>query len=94
MKGERDAAIRAVAGLAAIAAKQRSGKSAPIQKQNGLFSFFEPIGDRGAQFFRQNRGRLFFPPFLAQIDNAHERHLLFVDPLGKGGQPVFSASAL
>ena len=37
--------------------------------------FLEPIGNRAAQFFRQNRGCLFLPPFLPQIDDADERHL-------------------
>jgi hypothetical protein len=32
MKGERDAAIRAIARFAAVAAQQRRGKTAPIQK--------------------------------------------------------------
>src|SRR4030095_12564507 len=80
MKGERHATIRTVARFAAIAAKQRSGKAAPIQKENGLLAFFQTIGNGGAQSFRQNRGGLFLPAFLAKIDNASQRHLLFSPP--------------
>jgi hypothetical protein len=45
VKGERDAAIGTIARLAAIAAKQRRGKAATIQKQNCLLAFFEAITD-------------------------------------------------
>ena len=31
-----------------------------------------------------------FPPLLAKIDNAHERHLLFVYPLSQCNQLIFS----
>ena len=60
VKCERDAAIRAIAGFAAIAAKQRRGKTAPIQKQDCLLAFFQTIGNGGPQFSRENRDR-FFP---------------------------------
>ena len=45
--------------------------------------FFQAIGDRRAQFLRKDGGRLFFPAFLAQIDDADERHLLLVHALGQ-----------
>src|SRR5437667_6203091 len=54
MKGERDTAIRTLTGLPALAAEQRSGKTAAIQKQNCLFAFGNPSRDSIAQFFRQN----------------------------------------
>ena len=87
MKCERDTAIRTVASLAALAAEQRRGKTTPIQKQNGLFSFGDPRRDRVPQFFRQNRSAL-APRFLAQIDHADERHLAVVDALGKSRELV------
>jgi hypothetical protein len=90
MKGERHAAIGTIARFATIAAQERSGETAPVQEENGLFSFFEPIGNRGSQFLRQDRCRLLFPPLLAKIDNAHEWHLLFVYPLSQCNQPIFS----
>src|ERR1700756_4919186 len=46
MKGQRNTAIRAIASFAATAAKQRSGKAASIQKQDGLFAPFQTAGDR------------------------------------------------
>ena len=52
MKGERHAAIRTVARFAAIAAKKRSGKPAPIQKQDRLLALVQAIGNSGSQFFR------------------------------------------
>src|SRR5438876_4876851 len=52
MEGERDTAVRAIARFAAVAAKQRSGKAAPIQKQNRLLAFLETISDSAAQFVR------------------------------------------
>ena len=79
MKRERDAAIRAISRFATIAAQQRSGKTAPVQKQDRLFSFLEPIGDGVRNFSDRIAAFFSFPPFLAQIDNANERHLLF-DP--------------
>src|SRR5437016_13283361 len=51
MKRERDTAVRAVPGLTAIATEQRGRKAAPIQKQNRLLTFFEPISNRLRQFF-------------------------------------------
>src|ERR1700756_2164630 len=90
MKGEREAAIRTIARFATIDAQERGGETAPVQEQNSLFSFFKPIGNRGAQFLRQDRCRLFFPPLLAKIDNAHEWHLLFVYPLSQCNQLIFS----
>ena len=90
MEGEGDTAIRAIARFAAVAAKQRSGKAAPIQKQNCLLAFLETISDSAAQFFRQNRNRPFFPAFLAKIDNAHERHLPIVHALRQGRQPILA----
>jgi hypothetical protein len=45
VKRERDTAIRAVARFATIAAQQRRGKTAPVQKQNRLLSFLEAIGN-------------------------------------------------
>ena len=92
MKSKRNAAIRTVARFTAIAAKQRRGKSASIQKEDCLFTLFETIGDRLRQPFGQNRGGLFFPAFLAKIDNAHQRHLLFIHPLGKSSQSIFAGS--
>ena len=65
VKGERDAAIRAVARFAATAAKQRCGKPSPIQKQDCLLTFFQAVGDGGAQFFGQDRGRFLLPALLA-----------------------------
>ena len=94
MKSERDAAVRAVARFAAITAKQRRGKPAPVQKQNCLLAFFQTISNRGSQLFRQDRGCLFLPAFLAKIDNAHERHLLFVHALGENGQPIFARARI
>jgi hypothetical protein len=48
MKGERDAAIGTIARFATIAAQERSRETAPVQEQNGLFSFFEPVSNRRA----------------------------------------------
>src|SRR6266705_2776107 len=61
MKGERHAAIRTVARFAAIAAKKRSGKPAPIQKQDRLFPlvivlvFF--IDNNQPEFFERRENR-------------------------------------
>src|SRR4029077_14239144 len=90
MRRERDTAIRTVARFTAIAAQERSGKPAPVQKQDRLLSFFEAIGNGLRQFLGQNGGFLSLPSFLAQIDNTHERHLLFIDALGEGSEPVLS----
>ena len=90
MKRERDTAIRAIARLAAIAAQQRRGKPAPVQKQNRLLSFLEAIGNGLRQFLGQNGGFLFLPSFLAQIDNTHERHLLLIDALRERNEPGLS----
>ena len=90
MKRERDTAIRTIARFTAIAAQQRSGKPAPVQKQNRLLSFLEAIGNGLRQFLGQNGGFLFLPSFLAQIDNTHERHLLLIDALRERNEPVFS----
>src|SRR5207244_11414866 len=57
--------------------------------QDCLLSLLHTIANRGAQFFRQDRCRLLFPPLLAKIDNAHKWHLFFVDPLCKCNQPIF-----
>jgi hypothetical protein len=89
MKGERDAAIRTIARFTAIAAQQRGGKPAPVQKQNRLLSFLEAIGNGLRQFFGQNGGLLFLPSFLSQIDNTYERHLLLIDALSERNEPVF-----
>jgi isocitrate/isopropylmalate dehydrogenase len=51
MERERHTAIRTIARFAAIAAKQRRRKAAPIQKQNYLLMFFQTIGNGRAQFF-------------------------------------------
>ena len=90
MKRERDTAIRTIARFAAIAAQQRSGKTAPIQKQNCLLAFFQTIGDGLRQFLGKNGGFLFLPSLLAQIDDAHERHLLLIHALRERNEPVFS----
>src|SRR5262249_48353513 len=90
VKRERDTAIRAVARFAAIAAQQRRGKSAPVQKQNRLLAFLEAIGNGLRQFLGENGGFLFFPSFLAQIDNSHERHLLLVHALRERDESVLS----
>ncbi len=45
--------------------------------------FFEPGDDRGVQFLSENRERFRFPPFLSQIDDAHERHLVVVHAQGQ-----------
>ena len=91
MKGERDAAIRAIARFAAIAAEQRSGKTAPVEKENGLLAFFESSGDRVAQFLRQNGRRFFFASLLPQIDDANERHLVFIDAFGQRRELILAA---
>src|SRR6478752_2933843 len=90
VKRERDTAIRTIARFTAIAAQQRGGKPAPVQKQNRLLSFLEAIGNGLRQFFGQNRGFLSFSSFLAQIDNTHERHLLLIDTLRERNEPVLS----
>src|SRR2546423_4279319 len=55
MKCQGDAAIRAIARLAAVAAEKRSGKTAPVQEQDRLLALLEPRRDCGAQFFGKNR---------------------------------------
>src|ERR1700682_6134389 len=66
MERERDAAVRAIPRHAAITAKQRGRKSAPIQKQDRLLAFFQPRRNRLRQFLRKNRSDLTFSPFLAK----------------------------
>jgi hypothetical protein len=90
MKRERDTAIRAIACLTAIATQQRRGKPTPVQKQNRLLSFLQPVGDGLRQFLGENRCFLFLPSFLAQIDNSHERHLLLIHALRERNEPVLS----
>src|SRR2546423_3259916 len=50
----------------------------------------EPRRDRRTQFFRENWRDLSLPPFLAQIDDAHERHLTVVHALRQPEQPIFA----
>src|SRR5437899_162026 len=88
VKCERDAAILAVARFAAVAAQQRRGKTTPVQKQNCLLAFLQTISNCLRQFFRKNRGFLFFPAFLPQIDDAHKRHLLFIYALSERNEPI------
>src|ERR1043166_2426918 len=88
MKRERDAAIRTVARFTAIAAKERRGKTAPIQKQDRLLTFFQTIGNGLRQFSGQNSGLLLLSPFLPQIDDAHERHLFFIYALSERNEPI------
>src|SRR5439155_23346919 len=90
MEGESYAAIGTVARLAAIAAKQRRGETAPIQKQNRLLAFLESVRDRLTQFLGQDRQCLFFAALLAKIDNPHERHSLIVDALGQRKEFIFA----
>src|SRR5262249_37928530 len=90
MERERDTAIRTIARFTAIATKQRRGESAPIQKQNCLFAFLEAIGNGLRQSLRKNGGLLFFPSLLAQIDNAHKRHLLLIHALRQRNESVLS----
>src|SRR5213082_3870890 len=87
MKGERDAAIRTIARLPALAAKQRGRKSAPIEKQDCLFAFCHPSRNRAPQPFRKN-GRALASLFLPQIDYANQRHLAVVHALGQRGELV------
>ena len=89
MEGKRDAAIRAVARFTAVAAKERGGKTAAVQEEDRLLVFFEARRDRGAQFLRKNRGDLLLSPLQPKIDDAHQRHLAVVHPLGEIEQPVF-----
>jgi len=88
VKCERDTAIRAIARFTAIAAQQRGGKSAPVQKQNRLLSFLEPIGNGLRQSLGQNGSFLFPASFLAQIDDTNERHLLLIDALFERNEPI------
>src|SRR6476620_9500808 len=88
VKRERDTAIRTIARFTAIAAQQRGGKPAPVQKQDRLLSFLEAIGNGLRQFFGQNGGFLSLSSFLAQIDNTYERHLLLIDALSERNEPV------
>ena len=89
MEGEGDAAIRAFARFAAVAAEQRGGKAAAIEKEDCLLLFLEPLVDRAAQLLGQNRGRLFLPPFLPQIDDPDQRHLALIDPLGQRAEQSY-----
>ena len=91
MKSERHAAVRAVARFATIAAQQRSGKSAPVQKQNRLLAFLEASGHRRSQFVGENRQPFLFSSFLPQIDNANQRHLAVVHPLGQANELILLA---
>src|SRR6476659_4903187 len=90
VKRERDTAIWTIARFTAIAAQQRGGKPAPVQKQNRLLSFLETIGNGLRQSLGQNGGFLFSASFLAQIDDTNERHLLLVDALRERDEPVLS----
>src|SRR5262249_37557084 len=90
VKRERDTAIRTGTRFAAIAAEQRSEKPPPVQKQNRLLAFLQSIGNGLRQFFGQNGGFLFLPSLLAQIDNAHERHLFLVHALRQRHEAVLS----
>ena len=83
MKRERDTAVRAIARFTTIAAEQRRGKPAPIQKQNRLLSFVETIGNGLRQFFRKNSGFLFPSPFLPEVNDAHKRHLVLIYALSE-----------
>src|SRR5258708_6267562 len=94
VKRERDTAIRAVARFAAIAAKQRRGKTAPVQKQNCLLAFLQTISNCLRQFFRQNSGFLFPPSFLAQIVDAHARYLFLVDALRESDELILANSSV
>src|SRR5437667_1145102 len=94
MKRERDAAIRTVPRFTAFTAKERRRKSTPIQKQNRLFAFLQTIGNCLRQFFRKYCSFLFFPSFLAKIDDARERHLLFIHALGERQQPVLADAGI
>jgi hypothetical protein len=90
MERERDTAIRTITRFTAIAAEQRGGKSAPVQKQNRLLSFLEAISNCLRQSLRQNAGFLLLPSFLPQIDDTHERHLLLIDALRQRYEAVLS----
>src|SRR5207249_7669720 len=90
MKRERDAAIRTVPRFTAFTAKERRRKSTPIQKQNRLFAFLQTIGNCLRQFFRKYCSFLFFPSFLAKIDDAHERHLLLIYTLCQDHESILA----
>src|SRR5262245_17512718 len=90
VKRERDTAIGTVARFAAIAAQKGSRKTAPVQKQNRLLAFLQTIGNGLRQLFRQNCGFLFLSSFLAQVDDAHERHLFLVYALGERDELIFA----
>ena len=88
MERERDAAIRALADVAADVADERRGETAPVEKQDRLLLFREPRLDRLAQFFRDERRA--FPRFHPHVDDADERHLLRVHALREFEQLVFA----
>src|SRR6202166_5045450 len=90
MEGQSDAAVRAISRFTAITAEERSGKAAPIQKQNRLLALFEPSRNRLRQFFGKNRRDFFFSPLQSKIDNPDERHLLVVHALGQRQELVFA----
>jgi hypothetical protein len=86
VKGESHAAV--CTGLAAIAAKQGSRKSAPIQNK----IVCSPFSRRSAMAARNFSDRI-VPPFFRRpmkIDNAYEWHLLFVDALGERSEAIFT----
>src|SRR5205823_13867497 len=78
----------------AITAEQPGRKPAPIQKQNRLLAFFQPGRNRLRQFLGKNRSDLFFPPFLAKIDNPYQRHPLIVDTLSESKQLIFAGGGV
>src|SRR6187401_1764192 len=78
MKRKRNAAVRALPRLAARAAEQRSGEATAVQEQDRLLAFLEPRRDRAVEFLAQDGERLRFPLFLAEVDDADERHLVVV----------------
>src|SRR5438270_3977339 len=91
MKGQSDAAIGTITGLPAIAAHQRCGKTAPIEKENGLFTFVETLRHCRAQFFRENCAGPVAPLLLPQINDADFRHLAVVDALGQRRELILAA---
>src|SRR5438874_10964839 len=54
MKGQSDAAIGTITRPPAIAADQRSRKTATIEKKNSLFMFLKTLRHCSPQFFREN----------------------------------------
>src|SRR5438874_3573967 len=89
MKGESDAAIGTITRPPAIAADQRRGKTAPIEKKNGLFTFVETLRHRGAQFVRENCAGPVAPLLLPQIDDSDSRHLAVVHALSQRRELIF-----